>query len=153
VKILVTAFASGLLFAVGLVIGGMTDPQKVQGFLDIAGNWDPSLIFVMGGAVGTHGILRLLINRRSKPVFAPLFPTRPNTRLDLRLLAGAALFGAGWGLSGYCPGPALTSVVTGGTTTVVFVLSMLGGMLVFQVWDGVRAPRAAAAPAPEPLSE
>ncbi len=148
-KPLLAAFAAGAVFSVGLVLAGMTDPQKVQAFLDVTGDWDPSLAFVMGGAVVTHGLLRLLIRRRTRPILAPSFPNAPSRRVDVRLLAGAGLFGLGWGLSGYCPGPALTSVATGGTTLLAFVLSMLGGMSIFHMWARLQAARVKAAPAIE----
>ena len=107
------AFA-GILFALGLGLGGMTDPSKVVGFLDVAGSWDPSLAFVMAGALGTYSPLRALIQRRKRPVLAPTFPPPgKKTGVDARLLTGAALFGIGWGLLGDRPGPALVSVATG----------------------------------------
>ncbi|WP_235685810.1 MULTISPECIES: DUF6691 family protein [Corallococcus] len=122
------AFLSGLLFAVGLGLGGMTDPSNVLGFLDVAGDWDFRLAFVMGGAVAVHAALRPLILRRARPLFAPAFPVFSLQRVDARLVGGAALFGVGWGLAGYCPGPALASLGQGGPALLVFVSSMLGGM-------------------------
>ncbi|MDY7229077.1 DUF6691 family protein [Hyalangium rubrum] len=127
----VTAAVAGLLFSLGLGMGGMTDPARVQGFLDFTGAWDPTLAFVMGGALAVHAPFSWLIRRRSAPVLAPAFPELSKTRVDGRLLLGASLFGMGWGLSGYCPGPALTSLVTGGGMVALFVLSMLGGMWLF----------------------
>jgi hypothetical protein len=138
------ALASGAVFAVGLVVGGMTRPSRIVGFLDLFGNWDPTLAFVMAGAVGTHfGMLRWIL-RRPSPVLAPRFvlPTRKD--VDLPLLIGAVLFGAGWGLGGYCPGPAVVSLAAGNPNTWVFVGAMLLGMLLFTVYDrlNVRQPLA-----------
>lgn len=124
----ITAFLSGLLFAVGLGLGGMTEPSHVLGFLDVAGDWDFRLAFVMGGAVAVHAALRPLILRRARPLFAPAFAVFSRQRVDARLVGGAALFGVGWGLAGYCPGPALASVSQGGPALLLFVSAMLGGM-------------------------
>lgn len=127
---LAAAFA-GLLFALGLGIGGMTQPEKVVGFLDVAGRWDASLVFVMVGALAVHAGLRPLILRRRAPVLSSAFPEAPPARLDAGLCAGAAIFGVGWGLSGYCPGPAVTSMASGHLTPILFVASMLAGMALF----------------------
>ena len=105
----------------------MTDPMKVQGFLDLAGDWDPTLAFVMGGAILVGLPAFWLWRRRAQPVFAPTFHWPQATQIDLRLLLGAALFGIGWGMSGLCPGPALVSVVQGGQGIVTFVVAMLLG--------------------------
>lgn len=126
---------AGLLFALGLGIGGMTDPSQVVGFLDFAGDWKPGLAVLMAGALGTHALLRRLISRRAKPVLAPAFPAMTQARVDARLVVGAALFGVGWGLGGYCPGPALASVATGGREVALFVAAMVGGMLLFRAWE------------------
>jgi uncharacterized protein len=127
------AFVSGVIFAVGLAIGGMTKPAKVAGFLDFTGNWDPSLMFVMGGAVMTHAILYRVIRKRPTPLFTTAFAIPTRTDIDPRLLGGAALFGIGWGLSGFCPGPAITSLASGQTPVLVFVAAMLGGMYLYNV--------------------
>jgi len=124
---LLAAFVCGLIFGLGLVLSGMTDPQKVQGFLDLAGNWDTTLAFVMGGAILVAMPAFALWRRRAQPVFAPVFYWPKAVHIDLRLLTGAALFGIGWGLSGLCPGPALVSVVQGGQGIVAFVVAMLLG--------------------------
>jgi uncharacterized membrane protein YedE/YeeE len=116
----------------------MTDPARVRAFLDVTGKWDASLAFVMAGALGTHALLRRFIVRHPKPVLAAAFPTASHTKVDRRLLVGAALFGAGWGLSGYCPGPALTSLASGASTALTFVAAMLGGMLLFRLWESPR---------------
>ncbi|MCK2184441.1 DUF6691 family protein [Halomonas getboli] len=104
------AYIAGLLFGLGLAISGMTDPARVLGFLDVAGDWDPTLMFVLGGAVVTNFFGYRLAMRRPNPLFASAFQLPTRRDLDGRLLGGAALFGVGWGLSGYCPGPAFASV-------------------------------------------
>lgn len=128
-----SAFLSGLLFALGLGLSGMTDPANVLGFLDIAGDWDYRLAFVMGGAIAVHAALRPLIHRRERPLFAAEFPSFTASRVDAKLLAGSALFGVGWGLGGYCPGPALTSLASGGAQLLVFVPAMFAGMYLAQM--------------------
>lgn len=134
----ISAFLSGLIFAVGLGLSGMTDPANVQGFLDIAGNWDFRLAFVMGGAVAVHAALRPLIHKRERPLFAEEFPSFPVPRVDPKLLGGAALFGVGWGLGGYCPGPALTSIASGAPQVLIFMAAMFAGMYLFQVVQAQR---------------
>jgi len=120
--------ASGLVFGLGLVVSGMVDPQRVIGFLDVAGIWDPTLVFVMGGALVVTFVGYKLVLGRDEPVFADAFRIPTKTTIDKRLIGGAVTFGAGWGLSGYCPGPALTALSIGGVPTVVFVVGMLAGM-------------------------
>ncbi|MFL5271180.1 MAG: DUF6691 family protein [Anaeromyxobacteraceae bacterium] len=134
------AGATGLLFALGLGLSRMTDPARVVGFLDVAGAWDPSLTFVMAGAVGTHALLRRAVLRRERPVLAPSFPTFGALRADARLVSGAALFGVGWGLAGYCPGPAFTSLAAGNAVVPLFVAAMMGGMFLVQAWDRALRP-------------
>jgi len=125
--ILVSALA-GLIFGLGLVVSGMANPAKVQNFLDIAGSFDPSLIFVMAGAVAvTFAGYRLLLKQK-RPILAPGFAWPQATQIDGRLLAGSALFGIGWGLSGFCPGPAITSLPLAAKGTLIFVPAMLLGM-------------------------
>ncbi len=119
---------AGLLFGAGLCISGMTWPAKVTGFLDFAGAWDPSLAFVMAGAVGTYAIASRIIRRRGAPLLAESFEPRVNNRIDARLIVGAGLFGVGWGLSGYCPGPALVSTASLAAITLGFVGAMSIGM-------------------------
>ena len=138
-KTLLSAGVCGVLFALGLGLGGMTQPEKVLGFLDVAGPWDPSLAMVMMGAVGVHAVFLLWIRRRPAPVLAPRFAAPSQTKVDVSLIVGAALFGVGWGLVGYCPGPAFTSLVTGGRDVVLFVGSMLSGMLLFGFWTRFRS--------------
>ena len=122
------SLAAGLLFGVGLGVSGMTRPDKVLGFLDVTGAWDPTLVFVMGGAVGVHFWAYRLVRHWSAPRYAERFVLPSSTRVDLRLCLGAALFGIGWGLGGYCPGPALVSLVSAQPSVLVFVLAMLAGM-------------------------
>jgi uncharacterized protein len=117
---------AGLLFGAGLVLGGMTDPAKVRGFLDFGGNWDPSLALVMAGAIAAHLPAYRLIRKRSAPVLAASFQVPTRKDIDAKLLLGAALFGLGWGLGGYCPGPAVTSLTTGAPAVLAFVAAMLG---------------------------
>lgn len=125
-------FLVGLVFGTGLIVAGMADPAKVLAFLDLGaipgGNWDPSLLFVMAGGIGVTMIGYRLVLGRSRPLLADRFALPPANRPDVRLVTGAALFGIGWGLAGFCPGPALVSVVTGGLPALVFVAAMLIGM-------------------------
>ena len=125
----ITAFISGALFAAGLGIGGMTQPAKVIGFLDLAGAWDPSLAFVMLGALGLNIVLFRFILRRVGPIFGGVFQLPHRQDIDPRLVTGAALFGVGWGLAGYCPGPGLSALAAGRTPALVFVATMAVGML------------------------
>lgn len=119
---------AGLIFGLGLVVSGMADPAKVLNFLDIAGTWDPSLAFVMGGAIAVTLPGYALLRRRAAPVFAPRFAWPVRSDIDPRLISGAATFGLGWGLSGFCPGPALTAITLAAPGTLVFVPMMLVGM-------------------------
>lgn len=140
-----SALAAGALFTVGLAVGGMTVPAKVQGFLDVTGRWDPSLLFVMAGAIAVYAVAHRLLVRRGKPLFDTKFHLPSRRDLDVRLLAGAAVFGVGWGLAGCCPGPGLASLATG-LTAVVFVATMAAGMLLHRKLDeGLQAARARSA--------
>lgn len=122
------AFVAGLAFGFGLLVAGMSSPDKVLAFLDLAGNWDPSLAFVMGGAVLTAIPLFRLARQRQKPLAGGAYD-QPDTRLiDGKLIAGAVLFGLGWGLAGICPGPALVDVVLAPAKTLPFILAMIGGI-------------------------
>jgi uncharacterized membrane protein YedE/YeeE len=123
------ALASGALFGLGLAVSGMTDPERVLGFLDVAGGFDPSLLFVLSGAVMTTALLFRLVLRRTTPVLASGFRLPSRTDIDARLLGGAALFGVGWGIAGYCPGPALAGLGAGSAEAVWFVPAMITGML------------------------
>lgn len=127
----IVALFSGALFGVGLVVSGMADPRKVIGFLDVAGDWDPTLAFVMGGALLITVPAFRLILRRSRPVLADGFALPTKSAVDARLIGGAALFGIGWGISGFCPGPAVAALSTGLTPVLAFVASMLAGMAVY----------------------
>ncbi len=120
---------AGLLFGAGLCISGMTWPSRVVGFLDVAGAWDPSLAFVMLGAVGTYAASGYWIRRRGAPLLASSFERPAASTLDLRLLGGSAIFGVGWGLSGYCPGPAIVSIAALAPVTLVFMVAVIVGML------------------------
>ena len=129
-KSAVVAFLAGVLFTVGLTLSGMTQPSKVLGFLDVTGAWDPSLALVMVGAIGVHFVARRFILRRGKPVAATSFEEPKGTSIDAPLIVGAAIFGVGWGISGYCPGPAIATLGTGSLSALVFVAAMAGGMWV-----------------------
>lgn len=125
---LLMGLMSGLLFGVGLAVSGMTDTEKVLGFLDLTGAWDPTLIFVMGGALLVTVPVYQLVQKRDRPFFSGQFHLPNMTSLDKRLIGGAVLFGAGWGIFGYCPGPAISSLTYGYQSTVIFVISMVIGM-------------------------
>ena len=137
----VTALTAGALFGAGLAVSGMTLPAKVIGFLDVTGRWDPTLAFVMAGAIAVHFILFRLILRRRAPIFDSHFHVPTRRDIDLRLIGGAALFGVGWGLAGQCPGPALTNLATGAPSAFLFVATMAAGMVIQREVDRVRAPR------------
>ncbi|MEO7096448.1 MAG: DUF6691 family protein [Polyangiales bacterium] len=126
----VVAAIAGAVFAIGLVISGMTDPGRVTAFLDVTGHWDPTLAFVMAGAIAVHAPLARLVRQRATPIFAPTFHLPKRTAVEPRLVIGAALFGVGWGLSGYCPGPALISLGTAASPVLVFVAAMIGGIAI-----------------------
>ena len=119
---------SGLLFGFGLLLSGMADPAKVQNFLDLFGTWDPSLAFVMGGAIAVTMPGFWLVIRHNKPFFNDVFHLPSRTDLDARLITGAAIFGVGWGLGGFCPGPAMTALPLAAEGTLIFVATMLTGM-------------------------
>lgn len=135
----VVGLLSGALFGVGLAVSGMAQPAKVLAFLDVAGAWDGSLAFVMAGAIAVYAPLYRLLLRATKPVYVREFITTVGGRIDARLLLGAGVFGVGWGLGGYCPGPALVSAGTGAAQGVAFALAMLAGMLVFEAQDRLAA--------------
>lgn len=128
-------FAVGLLFGLGLLLSGMTDPGKVLGFLDLAGAWDPSLALVMGGAIAV-GIFAFGSAKKRTTSFLGGALHLPTARdIDKRLIIGGLLFGAGWGLAGFCPGPGIVTMATGEPKAAVFVVAMIAGMLVFQFTD------------------
>lgn len=132
---IITGFVSGLLFGAGLAIAGMTNPSKVLNFLDVTRHWDPSLALVMLAAVPVSALAFWLARRRSRPLFDARFVLPSLTRLDGRLLTGSALFGIGWGLGGYCPGPAVASLSRPGIPVVAFLLAMGIGLVLSAVWE------------------
>ncbi len=136
-----TSLLAGLVFGFGLIIGGMTNPAKVQNFLDVTGSWDPSLIFVMGGGIAVTMPAFAYLKRQRRPLFAEAFSWPVRTDLDPRLLTGSTLFGLGWGLGGFCPGPALTALPSGAFGGVVFVLAMLAGICFAKVLAHQRLPK------------
>ena len=127
-------FLIGLLFGIGLIVSGMTDPGKVIGFLDVAGVWDPSLAFVMGGAIAVGACAFALARRRTTAFFGGAMQLPSKTAIDRPLVVGSLMFGAGWGLAGFCPGPALVAFGAGYGQAAVFVLAMLAGMWLQQRW-------------------
>ena len=129
----VTEFFVGLIFGLGLMLSGMTDPGKVLGFLDVAGLWDPSLALVMGGAIALGVFAFSLAKKRSLSFFGADLRVPDHEVIDRRLVLGSHLFGAGWGLAGFCPGPALVSMAAGQSKAIWFVVFMLIGMLIFEV--------------------
>ncbi|MPR06220.1 DUF6691 family protein [Microvirga tunisiensis] len=131
--VILSAFVSGLLFGLGLIVSQMVNPAKVLGFLDIFGNWDLSLALVMGGAVAVSALGYLIAKRRGMPVLAPGLEIPTRRDLDAPLISGAALFGIGWGLVGLCPGPALVGLTFGPTKVFVFVAAMILGMSIFRL--------------------
>lgn len=139
-SLLFSAYVAGFIFALGLGFAGMFNPEKVRSFLDITGAWDPSLALVMGAAlcVGAPGFY--LIQRRQKPLFEDKFDLLArNSKIDLPLLSGAALFGIGWGLLGLCPAPALFSLATLKAPVLIFFIAMLAGMLAVRLWQRSQA--------------
>jgi len=124
---ILTAFAVGVIFALGLTISEMINPGRVIGFLDVAGHWDPTLLLVMAGALVITVPIFPVILRRPKPLLAAQFTLPTKTRLDLPLVLGAAVFGAGWGLAGFCPGPALAALASGSPSVILFVVAMILG--------------------------
>jgi uncharacterized membrane protein YedE/YeeE len=132
---IVTAFIVGLIFGIGLIVAGMTDPAKVQGFLDLAGDWDPSLAFVMGGAILVGFAAFRIAGKRERALLGDAMRLPTATHIDRRLVLGGIAFGAGWGLAGFCPGPALASLATGGAKVMIFAGAMVAGMIVFEVLE------------------
>ena len=130
---LLTALLSGLIFGIGLIISGMTDPSKVIGFLDISGKWDPSLALVMGGAIVVGLVVFRLARSRTRSLLGAPMRLPTARQIDRRLIFGALAFGAGWGLAGYCPGPVLASLATGTGKPWIFTMAMLSGMVMFEI--------------------
>jgi len=141
-----SALLAGLVFGLGLTVSQMVNPAKVLAFLDLFGNWDPSLAFVMGAALAVTAIGYRLAWRRPAPVFADRFQLPGNRRIDARLALGAVLFGIGWGLVGLCPGPAIAALAIGGAPAALFLAAMAAGMALFEAVDRLppRPGRAAA---------
>lgn len=131
--LILSAFGSGLIFGLGLIVSQMVNPEKVLAFLDVFGSWDPSLAVVMGAAVAASALGYQIAKRRGVPLFAPRLEIPTRRGLEPRLLTGAALFGIGWGLVGLCPGPALTALPLGLWQVFVFVAAMLAGMALFRL--------------------
>ena len=135
----ISALIAGLVFGLGLVISEMTNPAKVRAFLDILGNWDPSLAFVMGAALLVTALGYRLVWTRQQPVFADQFQVPGNRQIDAQLAIGALLFGIGWGLVGLCPGPAISALSFGGAPILIFMAAMAAGMTLFEFIN--RRPR------------
>jgi uncharacterized protein len=129
------SFLAGLIFGVGLLLSGMTDPNKVRGFLDVTSTWDPSLAFVMVGAIGVHALAFRWISTLRRPLVSPRFRLPTTTAIDGRLVAGAAIFGVGWGLSGICPGPAVVTLGIGVGGAFVFSLAAVAGVLAYRAFE------------------
>lgn len=132
-RYVLSALLAGALFGLGLAVSGMTDPQRVQGFLDVFGDFDPALLFVLGGAVATTVVLFRLVLKRNSALLADGFALSKVRHVDWTLVVGAVLFGIGWGIAGYCPGPALAGLGVGSAEVLWFVPAMIGGMLVHRV--------------------
>ena len=135
-----SAFAAGILFSAGLVLAGMTKPENVVGFLDFFGEWKPALGLVMAGAVGVYAALFPLVLGRRVPLFAPAFDLPDASKPDSRLFIGAAAFGAGWGLGGFCPGPALVALGAGAPEAALFAAAMAAGVVLHHAAFGSGAP-------------
>ncbi len=130
-----TAFLSGLVFGLGLIVSGMANPAKVLGFLDLAGAWDPSLALVMAGAIGVGVFAFRIAHNRMETMLGVELKLPTFTHIDKRLMIGSVLFGVGWGIGGFCPGPGIVAAGAGESKAWLFVLSMIGGMLVFELLE------------------
>ena len=136
------AFAAGLVFGIGLIVSGMTDPGKVIGFLDVAGRWDPSLAFVMGGAILVGYFSFAAAGKRARTFLGGAMQLPTGRDIDARLVAGSTVFGIGWGLAGFCPGPALVALGAGIDQAALFVAAMLAGMVIYDAAERlIHAPR------------
>ena len=138
-----TSLLAGLVFGLGLIVSGMANPAKVLGFLDLAGAWDPSLALVMGGAIAVGFFAFLVAKKRSRSLLGAQMRLPTATHIDRRLVAGSVLFGMGWGLAGFCPGPGLVALGMGQPKAVVFVLAMLAGMAAFELIEKARTKASA----------
>jgi len=153
VKSSLAAFAAGLLFAVGLAISGMTQPTKVVGFLDVTGNWDPSLAMVMAGALAVYVVAFPLIRKRSAPLLSAAFDIPTRRDFTVPLVGGAVLFGLGWGVAGFCPGPAVAALGAGMSESYLFVGTMLAGMWIAGRFAPAAGSAQAASMATNPLGD
>jgi uncharacterized membrane protein YedE/YeeE len=142
---IIIALLVGLLFGIGLIISGMTDPSKVTGFLDLVGRWDPSLGFVMGGAILVGLVAFRFAAARDKSLLGDVMRLPTANHIDRRLVLGGLAFGTGWGLAGYCPGPALVSLASGGSKPLIFAAAMIVGMAIFELLERLPARRKQAA--------
>ena len=133
---LLVPLASGVIFGGGLTLGGMTDPARVRGFLDIAGDWDPTLAFVMGGAVLVMAVAWTFQRKMQRPLFAEGFALPDARDLTPRLIGGSALFGIGWGIAGLCPGPGFAALAIAPVSAAIFVTAMLAGMVLVRLMEG-----------------
>lgn len=137
----VTALLAGLLFGIGLMVSGMANPAKVLGFLDLAGTWDPSLAFVMTGAIAIGSLVFLVARRRERSFLGLPVQLPASTSVTLRLVLGSAAFGVGWGLAGFCPGPALVALGAGYPKAIGFVMAMVAGMVAFDIAERGKAAK------------
>ena len=131
----IAALAAGLVFGIGLIVSGMANPAKVLGFLDLFGQWDPSLAFVMAGAIAVGAIAFAVARKRATSLLGEALAFPSTTRIDRRLVVGSIVFGIGWGIAGFCPGPALVALGMGELKAVVFVAAMLAGMSIFNLLE------------------
>ena len=138
---IISALFVGLLFGIGLIVSGMTDPSKVIGFLDLAGRWDPSLALVMGGAILVGLVAFRFAAGRTRSLLGDVMRLPTASQIDRRLVLGGLAFGAGWGLAGYCPGPALASLASGAVKPLIFSAAMLAGMAIFALLERLQARR------------
>jgi len=133
-----SALIAGLIFGLGLIVSGMANPAKVLGFLDLAGRWDPSLAFVIGGAIGVGVLGFALARRRTRSLLGASMQIPTSSKLSVRLIIGSLLFGVGWGLAGFCPGPAIVSAAAGYSKAWIFVAAMVVGMLLFTLLERLK---------------
>jgi uncharacterized protein len=140
----IASFIAGLVFGIGLIVSGMSNPAKVLGFLDLAGNWDPSLAFVMAGAIAVGAVAFAIAGRRATAILGGEMRLPTSRDIDRRLIAGSLVFGVGWGIAGFCPGPAIVAVGIGEWKALVFTAAMIAGMLTFEIFERTRTQRSSA---------
>jgi uncharacterized protein len=140
----IASFAAGLVFGIGLIVSGMSNPAKVLGFLDLAGNWDPSLAFVMAGAIAVGAVAFAFARRRATAFLGGEMRLPSSRDIDRRLIGGSLVFGIGWGIAGFCPGPAVVAVGIGEWKALVFTAAMIVGMVAFEIIERARTQRTAA---------